>query len=440
MRSCHAEAIAGLLSTMELRAVPPDVPTIARPATAGQIFQLILSNQANSRSEIGRLTGLSRTAVTARVNQLMAQGLVVECATAESTGGRPAGRLSFNASGGVVLLASVGRSRIQLAVANLDCSLLAEESVEADQASGPHRCLPAVVDRLHEMLSCCGRQPADVRGVGVSVPGSVDLHRGAMVSSIALPSWDDVTLAPLFRRGLDVPVLVDKDVNVMAIAERHGLLRDVRDLLMVKASTGIGVGIVSGGALQRGSLFAAGELGHIPLRDGSGVLCRCGQTDCLEAIAGGWAMVKALRQLGRDVQHVRDVVAIALAGDPEALGMIRDSGRRVGEVLSAAVTLLNPEVVAIGGDLAEAYEPFVAGLRETVYQRSTALSTRQLRIVASTFGEHQGLRGCAAMINELITSEQAVDSAVAGRTSRGNPTTPHTVPKETPGLTPRPVS
>jgi predicted NBD/HSP70 family sugar kinase len=400
---------------VDLRAVPSDPPAIAHPATAGRILQLILSNEANSRSEIGRLTGLSRTAVTARVNQLMAQGLVVEYATTESTGGRPAGRLSFNASGGVVLAASIGRSRIQLAVADLGCSLLAEESVEADQASGPERCLPAVVDRLYEMLSGCGRPAADVRGVGVSVPGSVDLTRGAMVNSIALPSWDDVTLAPLFRRDLDVPVLVDKDVNVMAIAEQHGPLRDVRDLLMVKASTGIGVGIVSGGALQRGSLFAAGELGHIPLRDGTGVLCRCGQTDCLEAIAGGWAMVKALQQPDRDVDHVRDVVAIALKGDPEALGMIRDSGRRIGEVLSAAVTLLNPEVVVIGGDLAGAYEPFVAGLRETVYQRSTALSTRQLRIVASTFGERQGLVGCAAMINQWITSEQAVDFAFAGR-------------------------
>jgi predicted NBD/HSP70 family sugar kinase len=198
---------------------------------------------------------------------------------------------------------------------------------------------------------------------------------------------------------------------MMAIAEQRGPLCGVRDLLMVKASTGIGVGIVSGGALQRGSLSAAGELGHIPICDGTGVLCRCAQTDCLEAVAGGWAIVGALQQLGRDVRHVRDVVAIALKGDPEALGMIRDAGRRIGGVLSAAVTLLNPEVVVIGCDLAGAYEPLVAGLRETVYQRSTALSTRQLRIVASTFGERQGLVGCAAMINQWITSERAIDDA-----------------------------
>jgi predicted NBD/HSP70 family sugar kinase len=399
---------------MALRVVPNES---AHPVSAGRMLRLIVSNQANSRSEIGRLTGLSRTAVTARVNQLIAQGLVVEDAPGESTGGRPAGRLSFNAAGGIVLAASVGRSRIQLAVADLGCSLLAEGSIDIDPSSGPMSCLPPVVDRLYEMVSACGRSTEDVRGIGVSVPGTVDPDRGAMVSSVALPSWDGVELTPLFRRARGVPVLVDKDVNVMAIAEQQGPLRDVRDMLMVKASTGIGAGIVSGGILQRGALFAAGELGHIPLRETVGVLCRCGQTDCLEAVAGGWAMVKALQHLGRDINHVRDVVAIALKGDPEALGMIRDAGRRVGEVLSAAVTLLNPEVVVIGGDLAGAYEPFVAGVRETVYQRSTALSTRQLRIVASTFGDRQGLVGCAAMINQWVTSETAIDDAAVRATA-----------------------
>jgi predicted NBD/HSP70 family sugar kinase len=401
----------GLMHLMGLHAASTGSPT-SYPASAGQILQLILAGEAMSRSEIGRLTGLSRTAVAARVNQLAAHGLIVEDTTIESTGGRPAGRLSFNANGGVVLAASIGRSRIQLAISDLGSSLLAEESLEVDQERGPQSCLPPVVDRLYEMLSGCGRRPGDVRGVGVSVPGSVDLSRGAMLKPIVLPSWDGVPLPPLFRRDLQVPVLVDRDVNVMAIAEECGPLRGIRDLLMVKASTGIGLGIVSGGALQRGSLSASGELGHIPLPDGAGTLCRCGQTDCLEAVAGGWAIVRALAQAGHDVRHVRDVVAIAQQGDPAALNLIRVAGRQVGGVLSVAVTLLNPEVVVIGGDLAGAYEPFVAGLRETVYQRSTALSTRQLRIVPATFGERQGLVGCAAMINRLVTSDRAVDAVI----------------------------
>ncbi|HEY2985194.1 MAG TPA: ROK family protein, partial [Jatrophihabitantaceae bacterium] len=153
---------------------------------------------------------------------------------------------------------------------------------------------------------------------------------------------------------------------------------------------------------------------------GGGVLCRCGQRDCLEAVAGGWALVKALRAEGRQVTHVRDVVRLALGGDPVALDMIRESGRRVGEVLSSAVTLLNPGVVVIGGDLASAYEPFVAGVRESVYGRSTALSTRQLRIVPSTYGDRIGLVGCVAMVLGTVLAADAVgnprpDRAVAAR-------------------------
>ncbi len=385
-------------------------PGPAAPATVGQVFRLVLEGTATTRSEIGRVTGLSRTAVTARVNQLIARGLLVERTAGESTGGRPPVRLEFNTAGGIVLAASIGRSRTQLGVSDLGGELLVDESIELDHELGPEHCLPPVAERLRDLAVAAGRSAADVVGIGVSIPGTVDIDHGSSLSSIVLPSWDGIPLAPLLRGDLDVPVLVDRDVNVMAMAERTGPLRDVRDLLMVKASTGIGAAVVSGGTLQRGDLHAAGELGHIPLRDGGGVLCRCGQRDCLEAVAGGWALVKALRAEGREVTHVRDVVRLALGGDPVALDMIRESGRRVGEVLSSAVTLLNPGVVVIGGDLASAYEPFVAGVRESVYGRSTALSTRQLRIVPSTYGDRIGLVGCVAMVLGTVLAADAVNN------------------------------
>ncbi len=389
------------------------LPTSAQPATAGQVFRLVLDGAATTRSDIGRVTGLSRTAVTARVSRLIARGLLVEHTAGESTGGRPPVRLEFNTAGGIVLAASIGRSRTQLGVFDLGGQLLVDETIELDHELGPEHCVPPVMDRLLDLATGAGHTGSEVVGIGVSIPGTVDIEHGSSLSSIVLPSWDGVPLAPLVRRALDVPVLVDRDVNVMAMAERTGPLRDVRNLLMVKASTGIGAAVVSGGVLQRGDLHAAGELGHIPLRDGGGVLCRCGQRDCLEAVAGGWAMVRTLQAEGREVSHVRDVVRLALGGDPVALDMIRESGRRVGEVLSSAVTLLNPGVVVIGGDLASAYEPFVAGVRESVYGRSTALSTRQLRIVPSTYGDRIGIVGCTAMVLDRVLSAEAVDSAPA---------------------------
>ena len=135
-------------------------------------------------------------------------------------------------------------------------------------------------------------------------------------------------------------------------------------MLVVKASTGLGLGIIADGRVLRGHLGAAGEIGHTKVDAAEGLPCRCGATGCLETVAGGWALVQAARTGGHEVGHVRDLVALALQGDADARDLLRDSGRRIGEVLAVAVNLLNPEAVVIGGDMAAAFDPYVAGLRE----------------------------------------------------------------------------
>ena len=164
------------------------------------------------------------------------------------------------------------------------------------------------------------------------------------------------------------------------------------DVLVIKASSGLGAGIVAGGVLQRGAAQAAGEFGHTKIAAAVGLPCRCGDTGCVEAIAGGWALVHALQQQGRSVRNLRDVVEIAHGGDAEARRMIRDSGRYVGEVLAAAVNLLNPAVVVVAGDMAGAYEIFVAGLRETLYGNATAQATRTLEVIPAAYGSQSGNR------------------------------------------------
>jgi predicted NBD/HSP70 family sugar kinase len=157
---------------------------------------------------------------------------------------------------------------------------------------------------------------------------------------------------------------------------------------------------------------AAGEFGHNKTAAAAGLPCRCGDTGCLEAIAGGWALVKALQAEGRKVGHLRDVVELALGGDPDARRMIRDSGRHVGEVLAAAVNLLNPAVLVVAGDMASAYDIFVAGLRETLYGNATALATRTLQVVPSTYGDRSGVIGSATMVLDDVLSAGAVDALV----------------------------
>src|SRR6476646_12050423 len=381
-------------------------------ATPGEVFCLVRDGVVTTRAEVGRVTGLSRTAVAARVSALQARGLVLERAEALSTGGRPPARLVFNADAGVVLAAASGRSRTQLGVCNLAGKVLAMADVDQEIGIGPHELMPDIAKRLEALLDETGRRLDEVLGAGLSVPGTADTTRGCSLDSPTMSGWDGIPLPPYLRELTAAPILLDNDANVIVLSERRGRHERFDDMLLIKASTGLGAGIVAGGVLQRGALGAAGEFGHSKIPAAAGVACRCGDTGCLEAIAGGWALVRALQQRGRNVGHVRDLVDLALGGDPEARRLIRESGRHIGEVLAGAVNLHNPDALAIDGDMSKAYDIFVAGLRETVYGNATALATRELRILPSTHGDQSGVIGCAAMVLDHVLSARAVDAAL----------------------------
>lgn len=384
----------------------------APPATAGEIFALVRDRDAETRAELGRITGLSRSAVASRVAALTELGLVIETEDTQSTGGRPPARLSFDIDAGVVLAAAIGRSRSQLGVFTLGGELLASDTVDQEIGVGPDELMPQITKRLQVLLEDSHRTGHRILGVGLSIPGTADTARGCSLDSPIMHGWDGVPLAPFFADTTSAPVFLDNDANAMVLAERRDNRDRFQNALLVKASTGLGAGIVAGGALQRGSLGAAGEFGHTKTAAAAGVACRCGDSGCLEAIAGGWALVRALNEQGREVGHVRGVVDLAVSGDPEARRLIRDSGRHIGETLAGAVNLLNPEVLIIGGDMANAYDIFVAGLRETVYGNATALATKALTIQATTHGDLSGVIGSAALVLDQVLSARAVDEAL----------------------------
>ncbi|MDF2829240.1 MAG: sugar kinase [Mycobacterium sp.] len=379
--------------------------------TVGDVFALIRELRDTTRAELVLTTSLSRTAVTARVAALLELGLVAETERAPSTGGRPATMLSFDADAGVVLCVAIGISRTRLAVCNLAGEIVATADIDQEMALGPDDLLPDVVKRLDVLLADLPDVP--VYGIGVSLPGPVDRERGCSRDSPILRGWDGVQLRPYFADFSSAPVLLDNDANAIALGERGGERERIDDLLVLKVSTGLGAGIIAGGELQRGASQAAGEFGHNKIPAAAGLACRCGDTGCLETIAAGWAVVHALQQRGYSVRHMRDVVELAHAGDPEVRRMIRDSGRHIGEVLAGAVNLLNPKVLVIAGDLARAYDIFVAGLRETLYGNATAMATRELEVVQAAHGGHSAVVGTAAMVLDEVLSPRAVDRLVA---------------------------
>ncbi len=272
-----------------------------------------------------------------------------------------------------------------------------------------------VTSTTSKMLDLTGRTAADLIGVGIGVPGPVEHSSGRPMRPPIMPGWDGYDVPAHVTRVFDVPVLVDNDVNIMALGEHAVAHADVEHLLFVKVATGIGAGIISGGRLHRGAVGAAGDLGHVAAPHAPEVLCSCGNLGCLEAVASGPAISRALSEIGITATSNADIVDLVRGGNIPAAHAVRQAGRTIGEVLATCVSLLNPSVIVIGGSLAQAGESLIAGVREVVYGRSLPLATSNLQIVAATTGVQAGVIGAATMVIQHALTADRVDLALASQ-------------------------
>ncbi len=316
----------------------PDDSAQRGPLSAGHVLQMIRAGET-SRAEIARATGLARSTVSQRVGALLDLGLVVEEGDARSTGGRPATRLRLNRSGGVVLAADLGAHHDRLTVSDLAGEVLAEETGLRSIADGPVAILGWVRETFLAMLARLGLGVEAVLGIGIGVPGPVEFAAGRAVKPPIMPGWHGISIPHHFADALPgVDVLVDNDVNIMAVGEYRTAWRArASDLLYVKVATGIGAGIIAGGRLQRGAQGAAGDIGHIRASEHTDAVCACGNAGCIEAVASGSALARRLRALGHDTSTSRDVVELVNHGNADAVRLVREAGRLLGEVLASAV-------------------------------------------------------------------------------------------------------
>jgi predicted NBD/HSP70 family sugar kinase len=382
--------------------------------SAGDLLRLLRQRDAMTRAELLEATGLSRSTLGPRLDRLVERRLVVAEA-APSTGGRPPSRFAFNPGAGVVLAADLGATHGRIAVADLAGTTLASESVEIAIADGPESVLHRVLATFDELLARSSHRRDEVWSTGIGLPGPVDVERGRPVRPPIMPGWDDVDVRGWFAGRIPGPVFVDNDVNVIALGEYwHTWHPEVADVLHVKVATGIGAGIIADGGVFRGARGAAGDIGHIRVESPRVVVCDCGNENCLEAVASGRALARDLREAGYDTTSTMDVVELVAAGNPDAVLAVRTAGRRLGEALAAAVNLLNPEVIVVSGDLVGAHDHLLAGVREVVYQRSTALATQSLRIVEARLADEAGIEGCIVLALEALLAADVIDELVEG--------------------------
>ncbi|MFF5480838.1 ROK family protein [Streptomyces sp. NPDC012935] len=386
--------------------------------SAGELLHLIRSGSANTRADLQRVTGLSRSTVGQRLDVLNRAGWLRHT-TGHSTGGRPSERIVFDPTHASVIAVDLETRHARAAVLDLAGTMIAEHTGPLNINEGPDRVLDQVAAWFPGLITAAGIETTHVCGIGLSVPGPVDWETGQVVQPPIMPGWDQYPIRERLQEaytqyvgaGMDdgpVPVFVDNDANLMAFAEHQANHPDCAAFILVKVSTGIGAGVVVGNSLYRGIDGGAGDIGHIRLHDRPDALCMCGSHGCLAAVASGRALAKELSALGLESASGSDVGRLIAEGHPDAIRLARSAGRRLGEVLVTVVSLLNPGVLMLAGDLSGV--PFMTGVRELLYQRAMPRSTAHLQIVTSRLGDHAGLIGAASMVVEVLYSPARADA------------------------------
>jgi glucokinase-like ROK family protein len=388
-----------------------------RPENAHQarLLKLLRDGGRQSRAELGEAVGLSKSKVAVELDRLVELGLVAGQGLAASRGGRRSHLVGLAEHIRFVGI-DIGATSIDVAVTDGELRLISHVSEPSDVRQGPKAVLQQALDLLDKLRA--EGAAVEIHGLGVGVPGPVSQREGAPVVPPIMPGWNRFPVRDTLAAAVGAPVMVDNDVNIMALGEQHaGTARSVENFLFVKIGTGIGCGIVLEGQVYRGADGSAGDIGHIRIED-AGPTCTCGNDGCLEAFFGGAALARdaeiaaragrselladRLSQAG--ALSAVDVGTAAGAGDAAAVALVRGGGRRLGLALATLVSFFNPGLVVIGGGVAGLGHPLLAEIRSVVYRRSLPLATGNLPIVLSELGGTAGVIGAARLVSDSVFS------------------------------------
>ncbi|MET8125794.1 ROK family transcriptional regulator [Streptomyces sp. NPDC005065] len=388
----------------------PGSQTSLHRANLERVVRAVRMAGSLTQAEIARSTGLSAATVSNIVRELKDGGTVE--VTPTSAGGRRARSVSLSGDAGIVIGVDFGHTHLRVAVGNLAHQVLAEESepldVDASSAQGFGRA-EQLVNRLIETT---GISPGKVIGVGLGVPGPIDVESGTLGSTSILPGWTGINPSEELAARLGVPVYVDNDANLGALGEMvWGSGRGVKDLAYIKVASGVGAGLVIDGHIYRGPGGTAGEIGHITL-DESGPVCRCGNRGCLETFTAARYVLPLLRPShGPDLTMER-VVQLAREGDPGCRRVIGDVGRHIGSGVANLCNLLNPSRVVLGGSLAEAGELVLAPIRDSVSRYAIPSAARQLSVLPGALGARAEVLGALALVLSEMGDSTLLESTL----------------------------
>ncbi len=351
-----------------------------------------------SRVQLAQRMNLTRAALTVIVNDLMESGVIRETNSRLSNAGRPAITLEINPQSGFVAAVDMGATHLTILVANCAAHVIAEKEVPFNIADGPVVCLDQADTLLRETVKLAGIELSDLLAIGVGVPGPIMSEAGMVVAPPIMPGWDRYPIRTTLEKRWNCPVSLNNDAELGAVGEwAYGAARSAANLAYIKVGTGVGAGLLLDGHIYRGATGSAGEIGHLTI-DPNGTLCTCGNRGCLETFASGTAIARLAREavaknqptqlahIKRDQITAKNVADEARRGDLTAQQIIAEAGAQLGVALAGLVNLINPNMVVVGGGVAQIGDLFLEPVRREVKRRSLPGSVNTMQITTALLG------------------------------------------------------
>ncbi len=379
-----------------------------------EVLTYIYRNRRISRADLARTTGLTPATVSHVVSELEKADIIRKTGHGESKGGRRPILIELNPHAFYLAGVDLGITKVNATVIDLHGTLLSRVKNPVDARDKRDIIISCMFETARQAFTRAGDQVRKkVIGIGLSVSGLVNIERGVSIFAPNIPDWQNVPIAELFRKEFSIPAFIENDARAMALGEaRFGAGFGYDNIFCVNIGHGIGSGILIGGELYRGNAFTAGEFGHLTLLP-SGPYCQCGNRGCLEVMAGGHAIAaSAIRCVNAGAKTaIRDIVEgkiheitaavvsqAAQRGDSTAVRLLQEAGRYLGIGLAGAVNILGPELIIIGGGVAQSGDVLLDEIKKTISKRAFTTMVNKPSIVLSALGENASSIGAAALV------------------------------------------
>ncbi|WP_308635700.1 ROK family protein [Paenibacillus silvisoli] len=296
----------------------------------------------------------------------------------------------------------IGGTKIHFALVDAQGKLYADEQIPTEAIQGAAAVMERTLQGIERMLGLVDRMKDAVviKGIGIGSAGQIDFASGSVAYAVdTLPGWTGMRIqARAEERFPDLPIIVDNDVNVMAVAElRCGAAKGLRHFICLALGTGIGGAVVENGRLVRGAFGGAGELGHVSV-DFNGPQCSCGNLGCLELYASGSGIARLAKEEAASFNDSRAVMQAWLQGDAQASQLMNIAIAALASGISSLIHTFNPEAVIIGGGVAEAGDAFLSAIRRETQKRTSAAMWKAVELKLAAAGNVAGVKGAALQL------------------------------------------